>query len=176
MSSSILKPTLSIITTALIALAACFLYNRYFTTQIAYLEPGKILENFNEAITARKLLAAESVELQKQVSAQQDTIKIVFDKFKAATGSQKAKLQAEFTRRNTQYNEFYQAAQEKSVRRENEVMGPVSQKINTMLEVWGRQHHYDIILGNMGSGNIVRADKKLDVTAKVIADLNKKDK
>jgi outer membrane protein len=172
--TSIVKPLLYIITAILISLAVCFLYNRFFATRIAFVENGKIIENFSEAIKARKLLETEATALQKQVNAQQDSLKMIFDQFQAASAGRKAQLQAEFQRRNVQYNQVGQAAEQKSAQREAEIMTPVSQKINDFLDVWGHQHGYDFILGTTSNGSIVQANKKLNVTLQVIADLNKK--
>jgi outer membrane protein len=168
------KPILYIVAAALISLAVCSLYSRFFSVRIAYVENGKIIDGFNEAIAARKLLAAEAADLQKQVNAQQDTLKMIFDKFQSAPAGRKEQLQAEFQRRNALYNQVGQAAQEKSALREGEIMTPVSQKINDFLEIWGHQHNYDFILGTTSSGNLVQANKKLNVTLEVLEDLNKK--
>ncbi|HEX2957708.1 MAG TPA: OmpH family outer membrane protein [Chitinispirillaceae bacterium] len=61
---------------------------------------------------------------------------------------------------------------QKKVAREQELMQPVIDKINKFMELWGAKHGYRFVFGTMAGGNIVMADRKYDVTTKVIQDLN----
>ena len=49
----------------------------------------------------------------------------------------------------------------------------VLNQINSFLEEYGKRHGYDIIMGTTLSGNILYADKALDITERVLEALNK---
>jgi outer membrane protein len=150
----------------------------FFTPRLAYIETPKILENFNEAIKIRTQLTTEKDSLEKQIKTMQDSLQRVASSIIAdydkASEKQKATMQAEVVRINAQFTTTVNELQQKVSSREQELMAPVLQKINDFLQIWGHDHHYSMILGTLAGGNIVAADRKLDVTMKVLHDLNEK--
>jgi outer membrane protein len=56
--------------------------------------------------------------------------------------------------------------------KDGELMDPVVKKVNSFLDLWGKQHGYDLIFGTMSGGNVLQANPAFNVTAAVLKDLN----
>jgi outer membrane protein len=168
----------SAITSVLIVVCGILADRMWFAPRLAYVETSKILENFNEAIVARKQLTAEKDSLQKQVKAVQDSLQrvaqVIGANYERAPEKQKALMQADITRMNTEFTTTVNTLQQRVNTREQELMAPVLLKLNDFLQSWGHDHHYSLILGTLSGGNIVAADHALDMTLDVLRDLNKK--
>ena len=144
--------------------------------KIGYAETSVLLSEFSEAIQARKEFEAAQKEWDKNLKilndslmAGMETMKRDFDK---ASQAQKEAMKTTFQKRNDDLQRYTNAIKKKSMEKEKELMEPVIKKVNSYLDLWGKQHHYDLILGTMSGGNILQANANMNVTSEVLKDLN----
>jgi outer membrane protein len=144
--------------------------------KIAYVESGKILENFSEAIKAQKKYETEIGKMESELKVIQDSLNAALESIKTgydkATKEKRKVLTQNLDKWNKDYAKYSKFVQESSVSKRNEIMQPVVEKINGFLEIWGHEHKYAIIFGTTAGGNIVHADKKYDVTMPVLEAIN----
>jgi outer membrane protein len=152
-------------------------YHFLFVKKIAYVESSKVIDSFSEAIKARKKLEADIEQWDKELKKIEDSLNASSTAFKEgfekAAHAKKKELAANLEKWNGDYARYGRSIEQKKLTREQELMQPVIEKINKFMEVWGNEHGYQFIFGTMAGGNIVMADRKFDVTNKVIQDLNK---
>lgn len=144
--------------------------------RIAFVESGKLIENFSETIKARQSMEEEFGKWDGELGQLEDSLKSTVERLKEekpAPGSSRAEeLKSELSKRNTDLIRYREAVGQRKISLENESMEPVIRKINEFVELWARKHNYDIILGTVGGGNIVHANPDLDVTMEILDDLN----
>lgn len=144
--------------------------------KVGYAETAVLMSEFSEAIKARKEFEAAQKEwdanlkaLNDSLMATMDRMKVDYDKSPAAA---KDSLRNLLQKRNDDLQRYTNAVKQKAVEKEKELMDPVIRKINSHLDVWGKQHGYDMILGTMSGGNILQANPVFNVTSRVLKDLN----
>lgn len=93
--------------------------------------------------------------------------------FQKATPPEKDKMRAEMERRNQELAQFVKASQEKTTAREKELMGPALKKLNAFLKEYAGRKHCDVILGSTQGGNILARGPRLDLTDRILLELNK---
>lgn len=154
----------------------CAVQSVFFVPRIAYVESGKMIANFSEAIKARNLFEEEKGQWEKDLKVIEDSLNTALGNLKSqyekSGGEKKKQLAASLEKWNTDYARYARIIEQKKITREQELMQPAIDKINKYMEVWGHDHHYDVIFGTMAGGNIIQANKKLDVTMEALHDLN----
>lgn len=161
----------------IIIVAAGLATNYYFLTpKIAYVESSKVIDSFTEAIKARQKLEADVEQWEKELKMIEDSLNTATTELKngyeKGSNEKKKELAENLDKWNRDYARYSRSVEQKKVAREQELMQPVIDKINKFMEIWGAQHGYRFVFGTMAGGNIVMADRKYDVTTKVIQDLN----
>ena len=94
--------------------------------------------------------------------------------FNTASAKDQQHMRAEIERRNQELAQFMKASQKITVDKEKELLEPTFKKINTFLKDYSEKEGYDVILGSTAGGNILSGRPRLDLTDRVIAELNKK--
>lgn len=138
--------------------AALLLLNSYalfFTKDAVYVDIGKLVSSF-------KL----KQELEKESTGKLLIIKNVIDSLRLANGLKPGgpakdsqslnikRLEMEFERLYTNSND--------------ELTHKVWERLNPILDGYGKKHNYKIILGATGTGTILFGDKKYDITDDVV--------
>lgn len=165
---------------ALVALAAAagaiVLHFVQKPPKVGYAETAVLMSEFSEAIKAKKEFEAAQKEWDANLKALNDSLMATMDRMKAeydkSPAATKDSLRNLLQKRNDDLQRYTNAVKQKAVEKEKELMDPVIRKINSHLDVWGKQHGYDLILGTMSGGNILQANPVFNVTAKVLKDLN----
>lgn len=82
------------------------------------------------------------------------------------------KKQQELEKKQQDYFRYRQAIEEKVAKRENEIMQPIFDQLNSDIKTYGKKKRYDIILGTISGGNILYSKQKLDITEDFLAYAN----
>jgi outer membrane protein len=144
--------------------------------KIGVVDNTQLISNFSEAISARKKYETEKATWDNNIKSLQDSIKSAIDimakGYDNAPKNQKEIMQKNLNHWNEEYARYVKAVQELSRKRESEALKPVLDKINSFVKNWGTEHGYDIIYGTAGGGVILTVNDKLNVTSKILSDLN----
>lgn len=144
--------------------------------KIAYAETSVILAEFSEAIQARKEFDAAQKTWNENLKGLNDSLSAAMEKAKAAFDqakpAQKDSMQKALNQRNAELQNYANTVKQQAAEKDKELMDPVIKKVNGFLDLWGKQHGYDMIFGTMTGGNVLQANPALNVTAAVLKDLN----
>ena len=144
------------------------------SVKMAYIQTGKVLNEYNSMIEARKVYQAA------QWQANIDTLNAEWQrsvqKFQAEEQSMNEK-ERELSRqllqkKQQELNNYRQAIQEQATQEDQEMTQKVITEINTFLQEYGKTQGYEIILAATDAGNIVYAVDALDITEEVVEKLN----
>lgn len=147
---------------------------------IAYVELDSIQNQYQFFIDAKSEMEAKSQKYDKELNRLGKTLQNAAAQFQdklqkggfssqaQAEGAQKALLsqQGQLEQKQSMYAQEL-AAQQMDFNK------ALEDSINSFLSEYNEAHHYSMILSK-GNGNIMLADKSMDITADVIAGLNKR--
>ncbi|SRX75250.1 hypothetical protein AEQU3_02244 [Aequorivita antarctica] len=150
-------------TIALLSLALFFLYTYYgkVNPDVVYVDNIKVFSSFN---MSKDLDRTHQKNLQKQKKTVDSIIAILQDSDKNNPNDE---LQRRFVFENNKLKEMGEYFT-------NNVSQQVWSRINSYIEEYGTQNNYTLIMGTQGNGNIMYAQKELDVTQNFIEFANKK--
>lgn len=144
--------------------------------KIGYVDTTKLVTGFIETQRAQKAFAMFQKEWEENLKRLTDSatvakmrMKLTYD---TASIARKNALQDTAFERNQELQNYFNDVKKISTDKEKELMDPVVAKIDSFTEVWGKQHGYTLILGTTPQGNILQADSSLNVTNRLLLDLN----
>jgi len=147
--------------------------------KIVYVDTNKLLTGFSEANTANKELEKEQKEYEKNLKALQDSVKAQMDlmskEFDSASDAKKTSLRKKLQKSNDDMNRYEQYGREEMMKRHQERMGKILQKVNTFVAEYSKDKHYDLVLGSTANGNILYgSESRFDITNELVKGLNKR--
>lgn len=144
--------------------------------KIGYAETGVLMSEFSEALKAKAAFQEQQKEWDKNLKTLNDSLLAAMDRMKthydAAGKTAKDSIRANFQTRNDDYQRYVEAVRKMSQEKERELMDPVIKKINSFLDLWGREKGYSLILGTMQGGSILQGEPRLNLTQAILKDLN----
>lgn len=169
-----------IITGILILLVFTFSQTAFAQLKIGYIDSQKILLSFKDAQDVQKQLDAKNQEWQKQMQDMQKQLKDMNDQLESQSLLLSQEKKDEKAREMQDlYNKMQQFQQEKwgqggeAFKLQNDLLKPVMDKINVVLEKIGKEDKFDYIFDGV-AGNIVYASpNQPDLTDRVLEELNK---
>lgn len=138
-----------------------FYYLENDKPQTVYLDNVAVFSNFN---LAKDLNATHQKELNLQKKKVDSLVAILQN---TPESNPNENLQKQFIFENNKLKEMSEYFT-------NEVSQQVWSRVNSYIKEFGEQNKYSIVFGTQGSGNIMYADKKLDITNAFIEFANKK--
>lgn len=146
------------------------------TPKVGYAETAILMAEFSEAIKARREFESAQKEWEANIKALNDSLMATMERMKAGYDKSpvavKDSLRNLLQKRNDDLQRYTNAVKKMAADKEKELMDPVIRKINSHLDLWGKQKGYDMIFGTMSGGNILQASPGYNVTAQVLLDLN----
>jgi outer membrane protein len=148
--------------------------------KIGYVNSQAVLAQYQPAIDAQKQLEAEAAKWAQELSAMENEIRGVQDRLEQQSlmlsDVKKEELQQEIQNKMMQYQQFQNEKwgdQGEFARRRAELLQPIIDKINTVIQSVGDSGSYDYIFDTV-AGNLLYAQDKYDITEAIITELNKK--
>jgi len=144
--------------------------------KIAYVNSAALMEAAPGRAAAADVLNKEGAGYQTQLQKMQDSINALYTKYQkdeptmsAATKDSRQKairdLETSFQAKQLEFQKAFDEHQK-------EVMAPITDQVKKVIDDIRVEEGYAIILDNApGAGNIVAADKNLDITDKVVSRL-----
>lgn len=146
------------------------------TPKIGYAETNVLMSEFSEAIQAKKEFENSQKDWDKNLKALNDSMLAAMSRMKiqydAAGKAARDSMRKDFENRNDNYQKYVEAVRKMSQDKERELMDPVIRKINSFLEIWGKEKGYELILGTMQGGNILQASQGINLTSEILKDIN----
>lgn len=144
--------------------------------KVVYVNTGIVLEKYQGMIDAKNKFEG----LSKQWKDNLDTLTKEFqndlkkyEKEQASMSAKEKQLSQELLRnKQQQLGQYQEAIQQKARDEEGKLSEGELKKINSYLEKYGKERHYNIIFGTSG-GNILYADKGIEITDVIVDGLNK---
>ena len=160
-----------------ISVAFLFLYQFAFRSEkIVYVDSGKLLTGYKAMIEARgefdKKQAAWKANIDTLTRDVEESIK-KYEKTAALGTEKERKLAKELINtKQKQLYEYQNVIRQNAGQEEQRLTQNVLSTINAYLERYGKKHRYKMIL-IAANGNIAYADNGIDITDKIVEELNK---
>ncbi len=149
--------------------------------KIGYLNSQKIVTTHKGFLDAQKKIEQIKQNYEKEIMDMQKELQTLYEQFESQSlllsDSKKAEKQQEMQGLDLKIKEYYQIklapGQGEIYKQQEELMAPINEKINKLIEQFGDEGKYDIIYDEV-VGNILYAnkDKKVDITDKLLTKLS----
>jgi len=154
-----------------------FLYTFAFSkTKVAYVDSGKLLNGYKAMVAARKEFEKKQSAWQANIDTLTRDVQDAIKKYEksAALGSDNEKKLARelITTRQKQLYDYQNAIKQNAGQEEQRLTQDVLSTVNSYLLRYGKKNGYKMILV-AANGNIAYADNDMDITDKIVDDLNK---
>jgi outer membrane protein len=161
-----------------IAIAALILFSFSFLSspKIAYVDSGKLMTGYKAMIMAKAEFEKKQATWKANVDSLTNDVKESITKYNkaAATGTENERKMAKelIGGKQKQLYEYQQAVQQNASQEEQRLTQNVLATVNAYLLRYGKKNNYKLILIAAG-GNIAYADDDMDITDKIVEELNK---
>ena len=157
-----------IIIAAVILSLALSILNFTKTPKIAYIDSSILMDNFKPAIEAREKLSALQEEWDKNLKTLEDELnkmnQEIIDNNSKWSKKTKSEKYSAIEKKNMEYRKYRSAIEEKAQAKEQDIMQPVFDNINLLLQKYGDNKKYSIIYGTVAGGNILYGDNTVNIT------------
>ncbi|MBN1115626.1 MAG: OmpH family outer membrane protein [Bacteroidales bacterium] len=172
-----MKKTQLVINAILIAgLVAVVAFQFLKKDKIAYVEVGKLMQEYKGMKAARAEFEKKTAQWQANVDTLiaefQDELK-AYEKERSRMSSKEKELKEELLRnKQMQIGQYQEAIKQKSVDEEQILTQTAINSINDYIEEFGKEHSYKFIIGATGQGNLLYALDRYNITQEILAGLN----
>jgi outer membrane protein len=163
------------LTLAVAALVFVF-FSFLSSPKIAYVDSGKLMAGYRAMVEARKEFEKKQTTWKANVDSLTNDVKESITKYNktiAMGSAMEQKLAKELiSSKQKQLYEYQQATQQNAAQEEQRLTQSVLTTVNAFLLRYGKKNGYKLILIAAG-GNIAYADADMDITDKIVEELNK---
>jgi outer membrane protein len=156
--------------------ATLFILLRPSSPKIAYIDSVRLLDQYRGMLDAKKGYAQKAAKWQSSIDTLSYEVKKSISDYERALAAGTAKekeLAKQLIRVKQKQLVIYQKYLHKTAQDENtKETQLVLKQVNEFLNKYGKQHKFDIVFIANQSSNIAYADSMLDITDKVLIDLN----
>jgi outer membrane protein len=143
--------------------------------KVAYVESTKLLDNYKGLQDARRAFERKAAGWQKQHEAGVRALQAAVQTYQKSAGGmtdeQRAATEQRLAAQEQQVAQRQQQLQQQAQQEEAQMTEKVLTKVNKLLEGYGKENDYDLILV-AGGGTIAYARQGLDITDIVLKRLN----
>jgi len=171
-----IRTSFVIVTLCLITLSL-LVYSIFFSNhKIAYVDSNKLLTGYKAMVEARKAFEAKQSSWKANIDSLtievQDAIKKYEKTAALGTSSERQMSREIITTKQKQLYDYQNAIKQNASQEEQRLTQNVLGTVNAYLLRYGKKHGYELIL-IAANGNIAYANADMDITDKVVEDLNK---
>ncbi|MDZ7262001.1 MAG: OmpH family outer membrane protein [candidate division KSB1 bacterium] len=172
---------LTVIVTCLVFLALSIAPVWAQKMKIGYINSQKILATYKEAQDAQKKLDEINSQWQEEARGMQKELQELQDQLEAQSLLLSEEKKAEKTQQlQEKYIKFQQFTQQKwdpqqgeILKKQDELMGPIIEKINKAIKKVGQEEEFDYIFDVIAANIVYASESQPDLTDKVLAELEK---
>lgn len=170
------SPNSIIATISLCLSLALVIWVLIYRDKKAYVNTGIIMEKYQGMIDARKKYEEQSHVWQANIDTMGNELQASLKKYEkdqaGMTARERGLAEDLLKNKQQQMMQYQQALKNQAQQEQSKLSDGAIKQINAYLERYGKDNHYTIIFGTT-SGNIVYADKSIDLTDVVLEGLNK---
>lgn len=147
------------------------------STEVVYVNNDRLINGYQGMIDARATFEEKHQVWKANIDTL--TLKVTqaiheFEKNSAQMSKTEQQLSKELIQtRQQQLQQYQQAIQQQAEQADTEMTNRVLTQVNTFLSEYGDSHDYQVIMGANNSGNILYAQEGLDITDRVLEELNR---
>ena len=145
--------------------------------KFGYVSSVKILATYQPALDAQKKLDTESQQVVDELKAKEEEfLSRQSDLEKQSMLLSEAKKKEKAQELQNMYagiQQFQAAKQQEMIKRREELLKPVYDEIDEVIQAFGDREGYDYIMDSV-QGSLVYAKPEFDITDKILAELEKK--
>lgn len=161
-----------------ILLVVGIVFFSYAELKIAYINSEQIVNEYQGTKEAQEKFNKEVAKWEQEASERQKAIKTKKEQLEKQSlllsTERKKELESQLEQDLIEYNKFLQekfGQQGDAVKKNEELLKPIMDKVNKILDRIAKDENYDFIFD--GRYSLVFAKKAYDITGKVIQELNK---
>lgn len=141
--------------------------------KFAYVNSGQILESAPGRSEALAVFEKETLPMRTQIQRMQDSLQSIINEYQKAqpqlTPAQRSQREAAIGGKQQEYQQRAQAMQQSAQSRQEELMAPVMEQVNKVIQDLRSEDGYAFIFDSGAQVPfIVSADKNLDITTRVL--------
>lgn len=161
----------------LLTVVLFLLFNFLFRNEkIAYVDSAKILNEYKGSLEAKKAYEVKAKVWQTNMDTLTNDVKAAIQKYERSIATM-SKTEQDLSRqliqsKQKQLSDYQRGIQENAKQEDGKLTQAVVSQINAFLTNYGKTHNYKLILIANQSGTIAYARDGLDITAKVIEEIN----
>jgi outer membrane protein len=142
-----------------------------------YVDINKLMQEYQGMKDARKDFEQKSAQWKSNtdtlISGWQAELKN-YEKERSRMSQKERDLKEELLKnKQNQINQYQEAIKMKAKEEEQKLTQNVINRVNEYISDYGKSKRYTFILGANGTGNIIYAEKSRDITAEILAGLQK---
>jgi outer membrane protein len=164
------SPILAVL--SLLVVAAPVAAQAQAQTRIGYIDTRRVIQEAPGAQEARATMEREMQGWQQELQAMDDSLRTIMTEHQqrslVMSADAKQRREAEIMQKQQSFEERAQALQQQAGRRQQELMEPIMQRVETVISDVRQAEGFAIIF-DVASEAIVSADPALDLTDRVIA-------
>lgn len=145
--------------------------------KIGYVNSQAVLAQYQPAVDAQKKLEGEAAKWAQELSLMEDEIRSIQERIEQQSlmlsDAKKEELQQEIQTKMMEYQQFQNEKwgdQGEFAKRRAELLQPIIDKINDVIQNVGDAGGYDYIFDTV-AGNLLYAQEKYDITETILAEL-----
>jgi outer membrane protein len=164
------SPVLAVL--ALLVVAAPVAAQAQAQTRIGYIDTRRVIQEAPGAQEARATMEREMQVWQQELQAMEDSLRTIVTEHQqrsaVMSADAKQRREAEIMQKQQSFEQRAQTLQQQAGRRQQELMEPIMQRVETIISDVRQAEGFAIIF-DVASEAIVSADPALDLTDRVIA-------
>ena len=146
--------------------------------KIGYINSSAIVAENTDALAAQEQFKREMVPFESEVQALEAEISGLINRFQAQqvtlSPDVRRNRQQEILQKQQQYRDRVGEIEAEAARRQQELVAPIMERINTIIQDVRREGSYTFIF-DLSAGGLIAADETLDLTEEVIQRLSQED-
>jgi outer membrane protein len=160
-----------------VLLLAFFLYTFFNTSKIAYVDSNKLINGYQGMVRARTEYKAKLAVWKSNIDTLVKDVQSEISKYnneKPRMSARERELSEKLIiTKKQQLADYQKATNDKASQEDAAATRKVIDEINAFIKEYGKIHGYTIVLAATDYGNIAFAKENLDLTGKILDELNK---
>ena len=168
-----------ILSTVVLASVVAFNVYEYINKpRIAYVRSHDLIEKYMGTREARSVFEKKKSTMMANV----DSLRLDFERARnqyisgagRLTTQERTQQEKMLGQQQSQLVQYSEAVGQKIEEEDNKMMQEVLNQINSFVENYAQEEHYDIIMGTTLSGSLLYGEKSMDITDHLLEQLNNK--
>ncbi|MDD3050525.1 MAG: OmpH family outer membrane protein [Candidatus Cloacimonetes bacterium] len=137
-------------------------------SKVVFIDTTVLMSKYRKIVTIKQKLNEESSQWQANIQTlESELTQLNSEMVEQGASWSKEKLaeaQKQNEKKQEEYYRYRRAIEDKAAKREQELLQPVIDELNLIIEDYGKLKGYDLILGTLAGGNVLYGNIKADIT------------